>query len=175
MAGYKKQLAREKLTGPSQQTTATSTASLTAKVLAHPEFFPDEFKSWLPRFLNTNVNLLLSALQLPAVQARQLVGATGAAQFANSWVNFGGTNESAQYYKDPWGRVFIGGIVKSGTITASIFTLPAGYRPEEAKIYAVASNGVFGVCTVNPDGTVVASAGNNTYFSLSGISFRAFS
>lgn len=168
---YRKQILRAPT---SQQSSNSSSANLISKVLSQPELFPDEFKAWLPRFINQSVNLALSIGQLPQVESRKKVGTTGNAVFAGSWVNFGGTNESAQYYRDPWGRVYIGGIVKSGTIGTTIFTLPAGYRPEEAKIYPVVSNGVFGICTVNPDGTVVASAGNNTYFTLSGISFRAF-
>lgn len=172
---WKKEAARQStgFAAPSAQTDQ-SLRNLAQRVLARPELFPDEFKAWLPRWLGTNVNFQVAQTQLPTVETRKRVGDTGNAVFANSWVNFGGTNESAQYYKDPFGRVYLGGVVKSGTVGLTIFTLPAGYRPEEAKIYAVASNGVFGVCTVNPDGTVVASAGSNVYFSLSGISFRQY-
>lgn len=176
MQPYRKQAARQ--TKPSSAGD-TSPGALVARVLGRPELYPDEFKAWLPRWLAQNVNLVLSAQNLPLVETRKLVGGTGNAAFSNSWVNFGGSNESAQYYKDYLGRVFLGGVVKDGTVnpgsTGTIFTLPVGYRPEQAKIYAVPSNGAFGLCTVNPDGSVVASVGNNTYFSLSGISFRAYS
>lgn len=147
---------------------------LVDRVLSDPDLYPDEFKAWLPRWLGGNVNFGVVASQLPLVETRKLVGVVGNAQFTGTWVNFGGTNESAQYMKDTMGFVHLGGIVKTGTIGTSIFTLPVGYRPEEAKVFAVASNGAFGVCTVNPDGTVVASSGSNVYFSLSGITFRAF-
>lgn len=175
--GYKKQQARDatKLTPPPDKGSGQGLRSLVEKVLSSPELFPDEFKSWMPKWLNTNPNFSITTTQLPQVEERNFVGGTGNAVFAGTWVNFGGTNESAQYYKDPFGRVYLGGVVKAGTIGTTIFTLPAGYRPEEAKIFAVASNGAFGICTVNPDGTVVASSGSATYFSLSGISFRAFS
>jgi hypothetical protein len=157
------------------KTDRAARSALADRVLGDADLYPDEFKAWLPRWLANNVNFSVVATQLPAVESRKLVGGVGNAAFVGAWVNFGGSNESAQYYKDPWGRVYIGGIVKTGTIGTTIFTLPAGYRPEEAKVFAVASNGAFGVCTVNPDGTVVASSGSNVYFSLSGINFRAFS
>jgi hypothetical protein len=174
---YKKQALRQAkgLTGPSERSSDANLAALVSKVLARPELYPDELKAWLPRFINTNVNLSLTANQLPAVQARQLIGGAGQPAFQNSWVNFGGGDESANYYKDPWERVYVGGVVKSGTLGATIFTLPAGYRPQEAMIYAVVSNGALGVCVIFNDGTVQANAGSNVYFSLSGISFLAFS
>lgn len=156
------------------KTDRAARSSLVERVLSDPDLYPDEFKAWLPRWLARNVNFDLDATQLPAVETRKKVGDTGNAAFAGTWVNFGGTNQSAQYYKDPWGRVCLGGIVKLGVIGTVIFTLPAGYRPEEACVFAVASNGALGICTVNPDGTVVATSGSNVYFSLSGISFRAF-
>lgn len=152
-----------------------SREKLVQKVLGDPTLYTDEFKAWLPRWLATNVNFQVATTQLPTVEAQKLVGATGNAAFVNGWVNFGGTNASASYYKDPFGRVKLKGTVKSGTIGVTIFTLPAGYRPQEAEIFGVASNGAFGVVTVNPDGTVVASSGSNVYVSLAGISFRAFS
>jgi hypothetical protein len=150
-------------------------AKLIARVLSEPDLYPDEFKAWLPRWLGNNINFTLPSSQLPSVEVRKKVGDTGNAQFAGTWVNFGGTNESAQYMKDPWGFVHLGGVVKSGGLGTPIFVLPPGYRPEEAKIYAVASNNALGICTVNPDGTVVASSGSGVYFSLSGITFRAYS
>lgn len=151
-----------------------STEKLAAKVLRDPTLYPDEFKAWLPRWLATNVNFQLAPTQLPLVEPWRAVGGTGNAAFAGTWVNFGGTNATAAYYKDPFGLVHLKGTVKTGVIGTTIFTLPAGYHPQEAEIFAVASNGAFGVVTVNPDGTVVASAGSATYVSLAGITFRAF-
>lgn len=145
--------------------------SLVDKVLSDPSLFPDEFTSWLPRTLAQNINFQVLATQLPKVDVNHLVAASS---MQNGWANYGGTNEPALYYKDVWDRVFIGGIVKSGTIGTTIFTLPAGYRPQYAVIFAVSSNDAHGTCTVNPDGTVVANTGSNIYFSLSGINFRQF-
>lgn len=148
--------------------------AMVERVLGDPSLYPDEFKSWITRWLFGNVNFTVTSGQLPDIEDPHLVGGTNEIPFAGTWTNFGGTNESAQYWKDYTGIVHLGGIVKSGTIGTTIFTLPAGYRPKEAKIYGVSSNNLFGVCTVNPDGTVVATAGSATYFSLSGITFRQY-
>ena len=149
--------------------------SLVERVLGEPDLFPSEFKSWILRWLYGNVNLKLVSGQLPVIEAHHLVGASGEIAFAGTWANFGGSNEPARYWKDFTGIVHLGGVVKLGTIGTTIFTLPAGYRPQYAMIYAVASNNAYGTLTVNPDGTVVASTGSNVYFSLSGITFRAYS
>lgn len=149
-------------------------SSLVQKVLGYPDLYPDEFKAWIPRWVMQNVNFSVSQRQLPLVESSKLVGVGTNAVFANSWVNFGGTNEPALYFKDPFNFVHLGGIVKSGSLAAAIFTLPAGYRPQYALVFEVPSNGAIGILTVNPDGTVVASSGSNVYYSLSGITFRQF-
>ena len=79
----------------------------------------------------------------------------------NSWVAF--DTRTAKYKKADYGRVYLKGVVKSGTIGATIFTLPTGYRPDEALI--------FGVITVNVNGTVVCTSGANASVSLNGVNF----
>jgi len=149
--------------------------ALVQRVLGDPALFPDEFKSWISRWLYGNVNFSVTSGQLPVIEAHHLVGGTNEIAFQNSCVNFGGTNEPARYWKDYTGKVSLGGVVKSFTaVPVTIFTLPAGYRPQYAMIYAVPSNGALGIVTVNPDGTVVVNAGSNVYLSLSGITFRQF-
>lgn len=148
--------------------------ALIERVLGDPSLFPDEFKAWIVRWLYGNVNFEIVQDQLPPVEASHLVGVSGEVAFDGTWVNFGGSNEPARYWKDYTEIVHLGGIVKSGAIGTTIFTLPAGYRPQYAMIYPVSSNNLFGVLTVNPDGTVVATAGSATYFSLSGVTFRQY-
>lgn len=160
--------------GGNTQNDYSRKVALVQRVLGDPSLFPDEFKSWITRWLFGNVNFKVSSGQLPLIESPHIVGASGEAAFQNSWVNFGGTNASCSYYKDTNNRVFLKGTVKSGSIGATIFTLPSGYRPQEAELFAVYSNGAFGACIVNPDGTVVANVGNNASFTLSGISFRQF-
>lgn len=179
MQPYKKQAARQ-ATGQSraqaQSTNDQQLRALASRVLSRPELLPDEFKSWLPRWLATNVNFQIAQTQLPLVEPQKLVGGTGNAPFANGWVNFGGTNASASYYKDPFGRVFLKGTVKSGTLNSVVFTIPPGYRPQEAEVFAVYCNGAIGFVTVNPDGTVLQTGGgSNASLTLSGITYRAFS
>ena len=161
--------------GASTQNEAARTASLVQRCLGDPSLYPDEFKSWIARWLYGNINFTVTQGQLPPVERPHIVGASGEVAFQNSWVNFGGTNASLSYYKDSLGIVHLKGTVKSGTVGTTIFTLPAGYRPQEAEIFVCSNNGAFGLTTVNPDGTVVQSGGaSNVYHTLSGITFRQF-
>ncbi|HEX8774902.1 MAG TPA: hypothetical protein VF735_15115 [Pyrinomonadaceae bacterium] len=89
----------------------------------------------------------------------------------NSWVNFGGVNAPAGYYKRN-GRVFLRGLIKSGTIGAVAFTLPTGYRPAYYHYFAVVTyDYVFAAVYVQDNGDVFIKNGNNTFVSLDGISF----
>jgi len=99
--------------------------------------------------------------------------------FENSWANQGGGATPARFYKDKLNRVYIEGVIDSGTTGNTIFTLPKGYRPEYQTIQLVNNNnggpgpgGAKVRVTVNADGTVVPdfSAGTNMW--LDGISFR---
>lgn len=105
-------------------------------------------------------------------EATHFVGAAGEPGFQHSWVNFD-SDRPAAYYRH-MGRVHLAGVVKSGTVGSSAFTLLAGYRPASVNglIFAVTSNGVFGVVTVDSTGAVIPAIGSNTYFALDGISFR---
>lgn len=150
-------------------------ARLVERVLSDPDLFPDEFKAWLPRWLNGNVNFSVVLSQLPAVEQWKPVGATGNATFGGTWVNFGGSDAAAAYMKDPWLFVHLKGTVKLGTIGTAIFTLPVGYRPQEIENFITIANGALGVVTINPSGTVVATAGSAVWFSLAGITFKAYS
>lgn len=97
-----------------------------------------------------------------------------AASLAGAWVNFGGVYAPAGYWKDINGMVHLRGLVKSGAIPSTIFTLATGYRPAaNMNVYqiVVSNNGV-GVVEIQSGGAVVAQAGNNTHFSLEGIKFR---
>ena len=89
----------------------------------------------------------------------------------NSWANFGGVNAPAGYYKRG-GRVYLRGLIASGTIGAAAFTLPVGYRPAYYHYFAtVTYNYVFGSGYIKDNGEVFIHDGNNTFFSLDNISF----
>lgn len=101
-----------------------------------------------------------------------------APSMVNSWVNYAGAYELAGY-KRVNGVVYLKGLVKDGTYGgATIFTLPAGYRPTKDKIFGCpASGGVLRV-DVTSAGAVYANgttagAPTNAFVSLDGISFPA--
>lgn len=95
----------------------------------------------------------------------------------NSWANYGaGGYSNAGYYKDAAGTVHLQGAIKSGTIGAAAFTLPAGSRPLAKQAYAVptgAALATYGAVTVAADGTVAVAVGDNALVHLAGVSFRA--
>jgi hypothetical protein len=94
-----------------------------------------------------------------------------AATLTNSWVTFGGTFPTPGYRKDANGRVYLRGVIKTGAVGTTAFTLPAGYRPP-AKVGFSPLNSTAGAeLDVNADGTVVPSGGSNTYVGLDGVSF----
>lgn len=103
------------------------------------------------------------------------VGSGGSAPaFTNSWVNFNAAYSSCAFMKDSMGFVHLKGFVKSGSVNASIFTLPVGYRPALVEYFAVVSNDAFAEMEINPIGTIrLPIGGNNTYVTLNGITFRA--
>ena len=92
----------------------------------------------------------------------------------NSWVNSGSGFQEVGYMKDKFGFVHLRGVCEGGSEVADnvIFTLPAGYRPAQLEIFAVASANSIGVAIVNTSGGVLFRAGDNNYFSLSNITFK---
>ena len=159
-----------------QNKQASGYGDLVRKVLGDPALYPDTFLGFLPQFLRYNANFKVEHASLPANGTIHLVGATGEeAVFLNGWVNFGTSNSLAGYYIDPWGIVHLQGTVKNGTLNSTIFSLPAGWRPQTAVIFPVVCNGAFGCVTINTTGAVTMSGGgSNAYITLDGISFRQF-
>ena len=93
--------------------------------------------------------------------------------FVNSWANYGGSWETAGYYRDKEGVVRLKGLVASGTAGAVIFYLPASYRPSLGKHFATVATGAFCVLQILPDGSVVTYSNcGNGWISLDNISFR---
>lgn len=91
----------------------------------------------------------------------------------NSWANLGSGYDPAGYYKDTIGEVHLRGTVKSGTVGASIFVLPVGFRPAFRFLVPVVSNYAFGSVQVQEDGNVIVATGSNVFLDLGGITFRA--
>ena len=104
-----------------------------------------------------------------APEAWHEVGSSGEPAFQNSWVNYygGTTYDTAAFYKHN-GIVYLKGLVRSGTLNTTIFTLPVGYRPDLRQMF-VAIQGTNGSVRleIRSDGTVLTSgATNNGYQSL---------
>lgn len=83
------------------------------------------------------------------------------------------------YYRDALGRVFIRGIVSSGTSATAIATLPVGFRPQYRHMFTgvvdVGAGDAFCRVDVGADGVIsFQGAGTANYLSLDGISFAAF-
>lgn len=94
-------------------------------------------------------------------------GAWTAPTFTGTWVNFGGTNQVAQYRK-VGDRVEIRGVIKTGTIATAAFTLPVGFRPPANGdlTFATVSNALFGAITITAAGVVTPAVGSNVSFHL---------
>jgi hypothetical protein len=85
-------------------------------------------------------------------------------------------DERLSFYKDPYGIVHLqGNASHSGPSTASVFTLPSGYRPAENIYFAVyGSGGTASNVQVTPGGLVgSALGGGDSFFGLSNVAFRA--
>ena len=96
------------------------------------------------------------------------------ASFQNGWTNYTNGYNGGQYFKDKMGFVHLRGLVKAGAIGQPIFTLPGGFRPLNRELRGVCTNSnTIGRCDVLADGRVIPVSGNNAWFSLDGISFRA--
>jgi hypothetical protein len=92
--------------------------------------------------------------------------------YVNSWVDYAGGHFAGGYYKDSaTGRVHLRGLIKTGTVAANAFVLPAGYRPSATCRFVCDTNGGGGVCTIDSSGNVYVAAGSNVYFCLDQISF----
>jgi len=99
------------------------------------------------------------------------VGADGEPAFQNGWVNYGGGFATAAFRKNALGWMHLKGMIKSGTIGSAAFVLPVGYRSPTHIYFACVSNGAFGDALILTSGNVIPQVGNNTWFSLNGITF----
>jgi hypothetical protein len=103
--------------------------------------------------------------------------------FQNGWTDYNLSGNPAGFYKDSFGIVHLTGGMHSGTLLATAFTLPAGYRPSGTSLFPVLSTtGGGGTGTVAPaamhvfgDGSVAleTAGASNVFVGLDGITFRA--
>ena len=95
--------------------------------------------------------------------------------FLNGWHNYGGTDDTAAFYKDIFGVVHLKGTVTGGT-GSQVFTLPAGYRPTLTQHFPSVDPALVAVneVIVFPNGDVEALEKTTVgaVHSLDGITFR---
>jgi hypothetical protein len=109
------------------------------------------------------------------VEAWHEIGAGGQPPFQNSWTNFSGTDETAAFRMEPNKVVRCKGVVKGGSASAAIFTLPAGYRPAKV-IRLEVSSGAAGTADrieISAAGVVTVPTGTVSYVDLTGVEFVA--
>jgi len=104
-----------------------------------------------------------------------------AVTFQNGWVNYGSGFPPCTYWKDAMGIVHLEGLVQGGTINATVFTLPAGYRPGVLSgagsiMFATTQATPVSICDLRIDynGNLAQSgspAGSNGWLNLNGIQF----
>lgn len=93
--------------------------------------------------------------------------------FQNSWVNFdavSATQRRVQYMKEGhW--VSLRGVMSGGTLAATAFALPVGFRPTYLNhVFPVVSNSLFGTITVEATGNVIPT-GSNVWVFLDGVTY----
>jgi len=94
----------------------------------------------------------------------------------NGWADYGSGFSPIRYMKDSMGFVRIRGMVKSGTINATMFTLPVGYRPVGTSMFVGMSGGGAVRIDITATGavaTVGGAAGTQSFTSLENIVFKA--
>ncbi len=110
----------------------------------------------------------------PATEAVHVLTVSPANEFQNGWTQYGVGRASAGYFKNNLGEVILRGTIRSGTIGAVAFTLPAGYRPVGVSGFVCRGNGGTSLVDVASNGDVtVVAAPDSTLVDLSGIRFRA--
>ncbi len=94
----------------------------------------------------------------------RVVGGSNEPAFENSWAIYDSTYAPARFLKTAAGVVFIEGMVKDGS--ATIFTLPTGYRPGYKLRFTAQGDSGIGQLDIDTDGTVDYVAGGNTWFAI---------
>lgn len=86
----------------------------------------------------------------------------------NSWVNYGGAYQVAQYRKIG-DIVYLRGTIKSGASTAC--GLPVGCRPAATVQFVVPANGAYGQLVIDATGNILPAVGSNVSFGFDGVQF----
>lgn len=91
----------------------------------------------------------------------------------NGWVNYDVASFGPSQYRKIGGVVFCRGLVKSGTASSDIATLPVGYRPGYIHIYPAENSGAYTRLDILANGIIHVFAGLTSYVSLCSLMFVA--
>ena len=91
----------------------------------------------------------------------------------NNWVNYDTASFGPAQYRKVGGVVYVRGLVKNGTASSDITTLPAGYRPAYIHIYSAENSGAYTRLDVLASGVIHVFAAPTAYVSLCPIMFVA--
>lgn len=93
---------------------------------------------------------------------------------SNSWVTYDAASfPTLAYRMDGYGYVHFKGLIKNGTLNATVFTLPVGYRPSKQLHIATVAGGAFANIAILPSGVVHCQVGSTGWYSFDGLSFKA--
>lgn len=96
------------------------------------------------------------------------------ASLQNAWANYGGAFPVAKATKTSDGMVMLNGLIKSGGLGTTAFTLPPGWRPRRNIIYTGVAADAFARIDVTLEGYVLPVAGGAaSWMALDGIMFAA--
>lgn len=88
--------------------------------------------------------------------------------FNGTWTNLDAATFQRARYRKVGDIVYIQGLVKSGTSGTSVFTLPTGFRPPVALVFATdCASSAHARMDIEADGDVMVYAPSTTYVSLS--------
>lgn len=147
--------------------------SLIDRVLGDSALYPQELRSWIQSIIPGDPLIKLEKYQVPAAEAINGVGTAGKSPFVGAWVNYGSSNQTAGYYKDPFGIIHVVGAVMSGVAGTTIFALPGGYVPAARETFTITTDTGIGRVDVDGSGNVIHVSGGTGFVSLAGITFRA--
>jgi hypothetical protein len=136
-----------------------------------------------PALISATIEELLSHLQLnynklqDHINSRLYDSDWVEPTLVNSWVSYDSTYGPPGYRKIA-GMVYLKGLIKSGTLSTVIFTLPVGFRPSASvtpsRYFLASGNGGITYVEINGvNGEVSLDPGDATWTNLNGIVFPA--
>lgn len=140
-------------------------------VLASDPVFPKDGDAWL-RTSDGVFRLRSAGATRNVTTAPDAFPDTGwlSPTYANGWVDFGSPGSA---YRRIAGLVVVRGLVKSGTLNSTIFTLPVGFRPGAFLIFPSSSGQTFSETRLLTDGTLSQSGGSTNGYHAINITFVA--